>query len=192
MCKTIPQWADPEVSSALDALCSQGEGQKLEFKRELSIRADSGNRTHPDSVKKELAALATSGGGKVLFGVDNSGKILGLPNADDDEEHDKLLQWIHQVLRDMNPRPSATVGLAVSNGSVVLVVSIAEEQAEPLYYSGNVPYVRDGSISRPAGPDEVKSFVWAHPSAEHARKMQDLKYEQARRLIPGLVLGSNG
>jgi hypothetical protein len=63
---------------------------------------------------------------------------------------------------------------------LILSVLIRQEQSEPVYYYDHRPYIRDGSQSRPATPDEVKAKVWAHPSSEQKKRMEDLKYEQAR------------
>ena len=37
-------------------------------------------------------------------------------------------------------------------------------------------------MSRPATPDEVKECVWAHPSSDFKRRMEDLKVKQAETL----------
>ena len=44
------------------------------------------------------------------------------------------------------------------------------------------PYIRDDRRSRPATPDEVKERVWAHPSSEHKRRMEEIKAKQAETL----------
>jgi hypothetical protein len=41
--------------------------------------------------------------------------------------------------------------------------------------------LRDGRTSRRATPDEVKDRVWAHPSSDHRRKLEELKQEQLKR-----------
>jgi len=53
----------------LQALISQGEGQRLEFKRSLA-ELETGVRA--------VAAMANSDGGQVLFGVRDNGRVLGV------------------------------------------------------------------------------------------------------------------
>jgi hypothetical protein len=62
-------------------------------------------------------------------------------------------------------------------------VCIRNDQSEPVFYYDHRPYIRDGSQSRPATPDEVKARILAHPSAEHKKRMDDLNYEMAKGII---------
>jgi hypothetical protein len=50
------------------------------------------------------------------------------------------------------------------------------------YYEGR-PYIRIGRKSRPATPEEVKARILAHPTAEHHKRMEDLKYEMAKNAV---------
>lgn len=54
---------------AVQNLASQGEGQKLEFKKKAN---------HPEKIMKELVAFANSEGGKLLLGVDDDGTANGV------------------------------------------------------------------------------------------------------------------
>jgi predicted HTH transcriptional regulator len=57
------------TSVELRKLTDLGEGQHLEFKK----KAD-----HPEKIVREMVAFANSGGGVLLIGVDDNGKISGL------------------------------------------------------------------------------------------------------------------
>jgi len=57
------------TSMELRKLTESGEGQYLEFKK----KAD-----HPEKIVREMVAFANSGGGILLIGVDDNGKISGL------------------------------------------------------------------------------------------------------------------
>jgi hypothetical protein len=57
------------------------------------------------------------------------------------------------------------------------------QQAEPVYYYDFRPYIRTGSVSRPADPDEVKQRVWVHPRAEFKRKAEELKLRQTQAFV---------
>ena len=75
----------------------------------------------------------------------------------------------------------ADILFAVENDTPVLAIRIPP-QDEPVFYYDYRPYIRDGRRSRPATPDEVKERVWAHPSSEFKRRMEDLKIKQAETL----------
>jgi hypothetical protein len=65
---------DPEAE--LTNLISQGEGQHLEFKRQLPDHTDDAKRT----AFKTTVAFGNSGGGTQLFGVADDGQVVGLPH----------------------------------------------------------------------------------------------------------------
>ena len=51
------------------SILARGEDSRLQFKRD---------ETNADSIAAELAAFANSGGGLLLLGVDDNGKVTGL------------------------------------------------------------------------------------------------------------------
>ena len=61
----------------LQALIAQGENQSLEFK---SVGV------HAGSLAKEMVALANTSGGAILLGVEDDGRVSGLP---DDKNHEE-------------------------------------------------------------------------------------------------------
>ena len=67
------------------SLIEQGENASIEFKRE-DIR--------PDGLAKELTAFSNSGGGIILIGVEDDGKISGISKRLDIEE------WAANVARN--------------------------------------------------------------------------------------------
>ena len=63
----IPLWADEAVSKLIPELRNYGEGQNVEFIANFSEQVR--------EVAKEVAAFASSGGGKILLGVCDDGSI---------------------------------------------------------------------------------------------------------------------
>jgi ATP-dependent DNA helicase RecG len=161
-----PSWADASISAALPGLREKGECQDLEFKEDLP------KQLH--ELGRDMAALASSGGGKILIGVCDKGTLVGIPYADA-AERDEMWRRVHGVLNGVKPAFSAKLVFGVEADKTVLVVDIPKQQ-EPVFYYDHRPYVRDGSVSRPATPDEVKELIWSHPSSEHKRFV-----EQANR-----------
>lgn len=56
----------------LRELIRQGEGEELEFKKKT---------THPTRIARTLASLANTRGGRVLVGVDDGGRVVGVRDA---------------------------------------------------------------------------------------------------------------
>ena len=69
----------------LNRLINQGENSSVEFKSQ---------EVHPDSMAKEIVALANTQGGTILLGVDNSGRIAGLDDSKNWEE------WVANIARN--------------------------------------------------------------------------------------------
>lgn len=164
---TIPAWAYEEISKILPEIRAAGEKHTQEFMAEFPVQGH--------DLAKEVAAFATSGGGLILIGVRDDGSVAGL----DESERDKLRLRAQGIVSQVKPRPMCDVTLCYDEG-FLLSVLIRQDQNEPVYYYDHRPYVRDGSQSRPATPEEVKAKVWSHPRSEHRKRMEDLTYEQAR------------
>jgi predicted HTH transcriptional regulator len=162
----VPSWADRDFSQTISKLREAGEGQKLEFKKEFPPQLH--------ELCKEVASFATSGGGRILLGVADEGTLVGLPCIDA-VERDALARRAQGSVGGVRPTVNAAFVVGIEDGKVVLCIEIAEKQNEPVFYYDHRPYVRDRSVSRPATPDEVKTFVWSHPSAEHQRFMEKAK-----------------
>lgn len=163
---TTPSWANEDTSKLLPKIRGDGEGLACEFKESFP----EGNK-----LAKSIAAFATVGGGLILIGVRNDGTVCGLNEA----ELDRLYHRAQSIAESVEP-PVAHRVLPCYDGGVILVICIEKDQAEPVYYYEGRPYIRVGRSSRPATPDEVKARFAAHPSAEHKKKMEDLKYEQTK------------
>jgi predicted HTH transcriptional regulator len=164
---TIPAWAYEEISRILPDIRASGEKQTREFMAEFPAQGH--------DLAKEVAAFATSGGGLILIGVRDDGCVAGL----DEGERDKLRLRAQGIVSQVKPCPKVDVTLCYDEG-FILSILIRQDQTEPVYYYDHRPYIRDGSQSRPATPEEVNAKVWSHPSSEHKKRMEDLKYEQAR------------
>jgi predicted HTH transcriptional regulator len=123
---------------------------------------------------KEVAAFATSGGGKMLLGVADNGDLKGLP-TEDGSARDAHVRRAQGIVSQVRPPVKAGYRLAEENGCFVLCIEVDAAQAHPIFYSEHRPYVRDGSISRPASPDEVQQIVWKHGSSEYHREAEGIR-----------------
>ena len=102
----------------LRALISQGEGERLEFKKKT---------THPTRIARTLASLANTHGGQVLVGVADDGQVVGVRDAEEEMF----------VLRDAAAHyidPPLTLHfreIETENDHIVLIVSVPESPNKP-------------------------------------------------------------
>jgi len=102
----------------LHALISQGEGERLEFKKKT---------THPTRISRTLASLANTHGGQVLVGVDDDGRVVGVRDA---EEEMFVLREAAAHYID----PPLTLHfreIETEDDHTVLVVRVEESQTKP-------------------------------------------------------------
>ena len=129
---------DPQRKIIADAI-TDGEGQTIEFKEKFPKNAL--------ALAQEVAALATSGGGTILIGVRDDGTVVGYVDSRERAEG---------IAKNVSPPPTMTVDMVPYEGLQVCLLRVAAG-TEPVYYAGDKPYIRQGSSSRPATPDEVKA-----------------------------------
>ncbi len=146
-------WANSQLSGDLPSLARGGENEIVEFKRELPKQVR--------DLAKEIAAFASTRGGRLILGVDDSGAIVGIPNAHDPTVRDDLGQRIVGICQTISPPVRPDISWALASGVGVLVITV-EKGAEPLYYVDSRAYIRHDTVSRPATPAEVHAATVAY------------------------------
>lgn len=147
----IPIWADEQLSNDLPILRSQGESQHLEFKKEFPSNAQ--------DLAKEIAAFATSNQGTILIGVSDEGDLVGISGAENQDVRDSLLKRLGGICSGtIKPAITPIAKFAYENDLIVLVINVPKGK-QPIYYKGNIPYVRHFTDSRPAEPHEVLEII---------------------------------
>ena len=169
----LPGWADQRLSEDLPRFRATGEGQTLEFKEAIPTQAH--------DLAKDVAAFATSGEGTILIGVADDGSLARL-DASTAEDRDRLALRVQGIVRTVRPMVTAKIAFATEAGETVLCVEVPE-QDEPVYYHEGRPIVRDGRLSRPAEPDEVKELVWKSPSSQFKRHEEELRPKAHERQL---------
>jgi hypothetical protein len=142
-----------DAMTRVEVLISGGEGATTEFKQQLPD-------AKPDAVMKTVAAFANGGGGTLMFGVDDDGRVVGLSPENARGEMDRLTQLITDRVK---PRIDFKLEIVALNDAHVLMVDIAAG-TDPPYGVGTsdhsiVYYVRRGATSFPATPADVRAVV---------------------------------
>ena len=130
----------------LQALIAQGEGQQLEFKRSLA---------ELETAVRTLAAFANTEGGTVLFGVRQSGEIVGVEASQTSKE-----QLVNKVTASTDPVLYPSVEFVKVNGKTVIVVTVAESENKP-HLAGGRAYKRVGATTVQLRRDEYERLILA-------------------------------
>lgn len=165
---------DPGVEIAVEpmtevmALVSGGEGANVEFK---SVLPPSGSELR-QKVCRTVAAFANGDGGHVLFGVGDSGGVVGVGAVGAQEACDTVARFVSSIV---TPVPGFRVdGVPVDlddGGSALVVVITVEPGGQPPY--GVNPanphyYLRRGATTFPASSDQVRELARSRPPADDA------------------------
>ena len=94
----------------IDEILKRPEGKTLEFKRDLSS---------PRPMLKTLLAFANTAGGRLIVGVDDDSRVIGVERPLDEEE--RLCSLIADSIA---PRLVPNVELTTFKGKTVLVVEV--------------------------------------------------------------------
>lgn len=106
--------------------------------------------TNTEKIIAEVVALANTGGGAIIFGVNDNHKIEGLDDPDGIEE--QLRQICAQ---DITPPVFPFIDkVAFDNGRRVLVLEV-DDRSAPHYAFDHRYYIREGASKREATTEEV-------------------------------------
>ncbi len=170
---TVPKWASAEISAELPNIRSAGENAAVDFKEAFPDQAH--------RLAKEIAAMASSGGGRIYVGISDNGDLCGI-NVSNGDERDDVAERAHSIARSVRPVPRINFYFAVEAQSTVLVLDIPKQE-HPVFCYDSRPYVRDERRARPAEPEEVVELVWAHPSSEHKKEIERIRQQQLQNFI---------
>ncbi len=104
----------------IDQMIDQGEGATTEFKRKISS---------PKKIARTMISFANSGGGLILFGVDDDGTIVGVESEKTEVE---LIRTAGVIYAD--PPVVPVIEIVPYRGKDVVVAIIEESGMKPHYY----------------------------------------------------------
>jgi predicted HTH transcriptional regulator len=126
------------------------ESDRLEFKRALS----------KDDSKwlKTVVAFANGRGGRILFGIDSDGSVVGM-GEDIFGSKDAIADAIANGVR---PLPPVTIGVTTLDGKPIIVLEVSQGMQCPYYLrsKGDTAgvYVRYDATTRPADENILKEL----------------------------------
>lgn len=102
------------------AMIAQGESEHVEFKGQLPSNSPASRRT----ALKTIVAFANTGGGTLLYGVDDDGLVCGLPTA----TQETVDGFINTLRASTAPMPSCRPFLHYFGDKRILVVEVEASQ----------------------------------------------------------------
>jgi ATP-dependent DNA helicase RecG len=136
-------------------LASQGEGQQLEFKRSLA---------ELDTATRTVAAFANAGGGLLLFGVRDSGEIIGVKIGQTTKE-----RITSRITGATDPALYPSVEYINVEGRVVIAVRVAPSDNRPHLAEGRA-YKRVGAADVRLERDEYERLLLTRSRAVYGRQ----------------------
>jgi len=128
----------------LEALVAQGESETLEFKKSTGERREA---------MHTLCAMLNHRGGKVFFGVDAKGKIIGQQVAD------QTIEEVAQEIQLIEPTVFPQIErVDVRQGHQVLAVTVSTGANRPYSYKGQA-YRRVGNTSPKMSREEYNRIL---------------------------------
>lgn len=131
----------------LEALASRGESEVQEFKVRTSRRC-------VREAVETLCGMANQRGGRVLFGVDPHGRVVGQAVSD------KTIEDIAGELAQVEPPVSPEIDRIRVDGSdhEVIVVSVGRSHARPHTYKGEA-FRRTGNTTTRLSPQQYREML---------------------------------
>ena len=139
-----------EKRAHIHQLILAGEGPGVEFKEQFTPAID-----------REMVAMLNAGGGAIFIGVSDDSAIVGL-----EQTLQRLEERVMGLCRtNIHPACTPDVQAVSFPQGTVLVLQVPEGKQKP-YTANSICYVRAGSTTRRARPEELRSLSF---EAEYTR-----------------------
>ena len=155
---------------------ASGESETLELKQSTGQRREAA---------KAVCGMLNHRGGRVLFGVEPNGRVLG------QEMSDHTIEEVAQELGEIDPPVFPNIErVDLSAGRAVLVVSVSTGQGQPYSYHGQA-YRRVGNTNQAMTRDEYNRMLFERLHSERRWEdepakgwtVDDLDYAEILRIV---------
>ncbi len=120
------------------------ENQRIEFKSSLS---------NLESILESVVALANNGGGEILIGVDDKGKILGIEIGKNTIEN-----FAQAISKRIIPPVLPEINIEKMDGKDVIQVKVTESLVKPHFFK-SIAYKRIGKSNIKLTPQDIESMI---------------------------------
>lgn len=143
---------EQELVAQLQLDLAEGESWHIEFKAYDHMHLEAKADSWKDDLSHELAALA-SVGGKVYIGISDDGIVKGIGGSHQTWQ-EKLFE---RAMGRIKPKVYWESYYISDSATGLSLIRLDVLEGEPIYYVQGKPYIREGTKSRPAEPEEVKA-----------------------------------
>ena len=119
------------------------ENEKLEFKAGVDL----------NGIAETVCAFSNTAGGKILVGVSNSGKVIGVAIG-----RSTIERIVNHVYNCVDPKPIFDVKVDSIENKVVLILTVEEGPNKPYFFKGKC-IVRKGSVNKVLSRDEIVNLL---------------------------------
>lgn len=131
------------MPAELQNLLNAGESDSTEFVSSANV----------ERVAKAVCSLLNTHGGRVIVGVDDQGKVLGIEDAQ------QTAKQLEQALRDrVSPQSMLSSSVESVNGRELIVLDVPSGYVKPYLVAGTIWLRRGGSVV-PAKADDVHQLI---------------------------------
>lgn len=127
----------------IEEIIKKGEGLTIDFKEEYT-----------KNIARVVASFASCFGGLVIIGIDKFDNVIGV----DKSKIDNLKASIDSLVQNVHPRCFCEYTEGKIGEKSLLLIKV-DKGTRSLYFYDDRPYIRQGTISRPAKPEEVDEIV---------------------------------
>ena len=149
------------------------ENKNLEFKEKIS-----------KSYLKTVSAYSNYGGGKIIFGIDDNGKVIGLEKITDVKLN------IENTINDsIKPKPDYTLEIEKIEGKDCIVLSIRRGNFPPYYYNGKT-YKRNDTSTVEVDRVELNRLVLQGSNLDYEEveiENTDLKFKFLEKKLKEII-----
>lgn len=164
----------------LSAIIACGEDSHHQFKRDF---------TNAESLAAELAAFANMGGGMLLVGVGDDGKVAGLASSDISRLNQLLFNAASQHVKPpINP---TTTNVKTPQGLVMLIEVTAREEMQRIFQQAGLLHADEQAVSA-ANLENIDQAEFAKYFERRYGKPIMATGMPLERLLPNLNLICNG
>jgi ATP-dependent DNA helicase RecG len=155
-------------------LIKSGESESLEFKSSLA---------DINEIVEDVSALSNSKGGKILVGISNSGKILGIEIGKDTVE-----RLTNKIVGNTEPKVYPIITIKDVDKKKIIVIEIQEAKEKPVLAFGRA-FKRVGKSTLRMGKEEIEKMIlerkkvyWDSLICEEA-SLKDIDEEKVRSFL---------
>ena len=118
------------------------ENKKLGYKVDYSPQA-----------LKTVSAYANYSGGKIVFGISDDGKIIGI-----DDSHKLRLRIENAINDNLTPRPDYKLETLELEEGTIVELTVSRGSDPPYFYRGKA-YKRSDTATTPVDPSELRNLI---------------------------------